>query len=190
MRPNARRPWFWGALALLAAATLAIAARGSRHAPLPTVERVELPRYAGLWYEIARLPSRFQDKCASDTTARYSLRDDGRVTVVNTCVKADGSETRIEGVARVVDPATNAMLRVSFFWPFWGDYWVLQLDPEYRHALVGTPSRSYLWILSRTPRLDEDTVRQLLATAQELGFDTSRIIRTRHERPEQPASGP
>lgn len=146
-------------------------------APLPTVASVDLPRYAGDWYEIAKLPNRFQAVCASDTLARYRLEDDG-VEVFNRCRRADGSVDSIKGHATVVPGSGGARLRVSFFWPFYGDYWVLALDPSYRTVLVGAPSRQYAWILSRTPTLDEATVQALLARAQELGFDRAAFVRT------------
>ena len=121
-------------------------------APLPTQDWVDLARYAGHWYEIARLPNRFQEQCAGDVAATYTPRPDGRVTVVNECRKADGQTTRAEGVARRADekgPASRLKVRfapaVLSFLPFvWGDYWILELDREYGYAVVGDPSRKYL----------------------------------------------
>ena len=151
-------------LAFVAAA--AVLAGGATGADAPdgpavtTVDQVDLARYVGLWYEVAKIPNRFQDQCASGTTAEYTLRDDGRITVVNRCLKADGKWDEAKGVARVVDTATNAKLEVSFVsflgWrPFWGDYWVIGLDADYRWAVVGTPDRKYGWVLARTPALDD-----------------------------------
>src|SRR5512134_2642197 len=130
--------------------------------PLPTADWVDLARYAGRWYEIARLPNRFQDKCAGDAVATYTLRPDGRVKVVNECRTKDGRTAHVEGVARRADekrPASRLKVRFApaflSFLPFvWGDYWIVELDREYRHALVGDSSRKYLWILSRTPVMD------------------------------------
>ena len=146
-------------------------------APLPTVASVELPRYMGSWYEIARLPNRFQASCASDTVATYRLKDEG-VEVINRCRHADGSVDSIQGRAKVVPGSAGARLRVSFFWPIYGDYWVLALDPDYQAALIGEPSRQYAWILSRSRTLDEGRLQALLSRAQALGFDRAAFVRT------------
>ena len=153
-------------------------------APLPTVAQVELARYAGAWYEIALLPNRFQKQCVADTQARYRL-DGERVEVVNRCRNADGEVERAKGHAKVVPGSGNAKLRVSFFWPFYGDYWVLALDADYRHVLVGAPSRQYAWVLSRTPQMDEATLNQLLDRAAALGFDRAAFRRTPQTQPLQ-----
>lgn len=155
-------------------------------APPPTQDWVDLERYAGRWYEIARLPNRFQEKCAGDVAATYTLRADGRVRVVNECRRTDGSTTRAEGVARRAEasgPASRLKVRfapaVLSFLPFvWGDYWILELDRGYRHALVGDPARKYLWILGRDPAMDAETYQGLAAAAARLGYDTSRLVRT------------
>ncbi len=144
---------------------------------LPVFEKVDLNRYLGTWHEIARLPMFFQRNCVSDVTAVYSLRPDGKIGVLNQCRQKDGTLRRASGTARVVDQSTNAKLKVSFFWPFSGDYWILQLGPNYEYAMVGEPRRKYLWILSRQPELDEQTYLNLMAKARLLGFDTSRLIR-------------
>src|SRR5690606_10310949 len=122
--------------------------------PLQTVDAVDLERYSGSWYEIAAFPQRFQKGC-TDTTATYAPREDGEIDVTNRCRK-DGEWDVTEGRARVVDPETRAKLEVSFFPLTWGDYWIIDLSPEYRWAVVGHPSRDYLWILSRTPSLDAE----------------------------------
>jgi apolipoprotein D and lipocalin family protein len=148
--------------------------------PLETVERVELPRYLGTWYEIASFPQRFQKGCTA-TTATYSLRDDEMIEVLNRCRKGglDGKLDEAEGRARVVDRTTNAKLEVSFFGPFWGDYWIIDLDEEdYRWAVVGHPGRDYLWILSREPTLDPEIYEGILARLREQHYDTSRLVRT------------
>lgn len=151
-------------------------------APLPTVEQVDLARYAGAWYEIALLPNRFQKQCVADTQARYRL-DGSRVEVINRCRTADGEVDRIKGHAKVVDDSGNAKLRVTFFWPFYGDYWVLALDADYRQVLVGAPSRQYAWVLSRTPQMDEAALEALLDRAAALGFDKAAFRRTPQTRP-------
>lgn len=153
-------------------------------APLPTVPSVDLSRYAGLWYEIARLPMRHEDRHASDVTAEYSLQEDGKVRVVNRCLDDEGKPEEAVGEATATDDS-NARLEVSFLpeglrWvPFTkGDYWVLRLDDGYTTALVGTPDRKYLWLLSREPKMDEATVRDWLSFAQAQRFDLAPLIRT------------
>ncbi len=165
--------------AMIATATLPAAAAP---APLPTVAQVELARYAGAWYEIALLPNRFQKQCVADTQARYQL-DGERVSVLNRCRTADGRVEDIRGHAKVVAGSGNARLRVTFFWPFYGDYWVLALDADYRHVLVGEPDRKYAWVLSRTPQLDEATLQSVLDRAAELGFDKAAFQRTPQTQP-------
>ena len=147
--------------------------------PLRVVLRVDLARYAGTWYEIARYPNRFQKDCVA-TTATYTLRPDGRVTVVNRCREKtlDGKFKEAKGIAWVADKSTNAKLKVRFFWPFSGDYWIIDLGPEYEYAVVGHPKRSYLWILSRTPSLDPATYQGILDRIQAQGYDLKPIIRT------------
>jgi len=150
--------------------------------PLPTVSSVDVARYAGPWYEIALLPNRFQRQCVSDTQARYSL-DGERLEVINRCRKADGEIARVKGHAKVVADSGNAKLRVSFFWPFYGDYWILDLDPDYRHVLVGEPGRQYAWILARESQIAPEQLERLLVRAAELGFDRSRFRFTTQGRP-------
>ena len=120
-------------------------------APVQAVAAVELPRYAGTWFEIARFPMFFQEHCRGDTTANYRLADDGVVTVTNRC-RTDSGFDQADGKATVVEGSHNARLKVSFFWPFRSDYWVIGLDPDYHWAVVGNPNRKNLWILSRTPQ--------------------------------------
>ncbi len=145
--------------------------------PLCVVPAVDLERYAGLWYEVAKYPNWFQRSCASGTIAKYALREDGRVDVQNQCLRADGSVIEARGVARVVPGSGNAKLKVRFGWsPLAGDYWVLGLDEQnYSWALVGHPSRKFLWILSRTAKLPLKTFGEVVALAEELGYDVSRI---------------
>jgi apolipoprotein D and lipocalin family protein len=145
---------------------------------LRVVDSVDLSRYVGTWYEIARLPNSFQKKCADSVTANYTLRADGKVDVVNRCRKPSGEYTTAKGKAKIVDKQTNAKLKVTFFWPFYGDYWILDLGQNYEYAVVGDPSRKYLWILSRTPRMDEGLYQQLLNRMAGRGFKTEMMIRT------------
>lgn len=166
--------------ALFAAALLSACA--TPHPPLPTVQNVYLNRYYGTWYEIAKLPNRFQSMCVSDTRALY--RPDGKdVSVVNQCRTADGTIKQADGIAKQVEGSQGAKLRVSFFRPFYGDYWILELDPDYRWALVGEPGRNYAWILAREKSLDAVTLERLLARAAVLGFDRQAFVRTPQTRP-------
>lgn len=143
---------------------------------LETVDQVDLEQYAGRWYEIARYENNFERNCTG-VTAEYSLRSDGRVDVVNTCYKGslDGRVDRIEGVARAVD-SSNAKLKVQFFWPFEGDYWILELGEAYDYAVVSEPGRNFLWILSRSPQMDPDLYEEILDRLEQSGFDTDLLI--------------
>lgn len=147
--------------------------------PLQTVEQVDLQRYLGTWYEIASYPQRFQKGCTG-TTATYSLRDDGEIDVLNRCRKGalDGPEDVAQGRARVTDLATSAKLEVSFFGPFWGDYWIIDLGPAYEYAVVGHPGRDYLWILSRTPTLEPAVYEGILRRIEAQGYDLTRLHKT------------
>ena len=144
--------------------------------PLDVVESVDVSRYVGTWYEIARYPNFFEAGCVA-ATAEYALRDDGTVSVVNTCRSGslDGPEQRIQGSARVADPATNAKLKVSFFPPFEADYWIIGLGADYEYAVVGEPSRAFLWILSRTPTIDDATYQTILDGLPAKGYDPARL---------------
>lgn len=166
-------------LLFLALAGLLLAGCGTRHPPLPTVTAVDLDRYAGTWYEIARLPNRFQSMCASDTRATYRT-EGAAISVVNQCRAENGEIEQADGIARIVPDSGGAKLRVSFFRPFYGDYWVLELDPAYRWVLVGEPRRRYAWVLAREPQLDEATLDALLGRAAALGFDRRAFVRTPH----------
>jgi apolipoprotein D and lipocalin family protein len=128
---------------------------------MTTVERVDLEKYAGVWYEYSRIPNSFQDDCLQNTTATYHLREDGRVDVTNRCIDAVGDTIEANGIAQVVDTETRSKLEVSFvrllgFNLFWGDYWIIGLAEDYRYAVVGVPSRKYGWILSRKPTVSEE----------------------------------
>lgn len=157
---------------------------------LKTVASVDLGRYAGTWFEIARLPMWFQRHCV-DSKAVYTVRSDGRVGVHNECVTDSGRLDTAEGVATVVDTQTNARLMVVF--DNWfarlfgssrdGNYWILDLDAEYRTALVGTPDRRYLWILARAPRIDDENYQQLVQLARRFGYPVERLIRDQRPGP-------
>ena len=154
--------------------------------PLRVVPAVDFSRYAGTWYEIARLPNRFQQNCAGEVTATYTLTEEGELGVVNRCRTADGEFTSAEGVARRADPdGPDAKLKVRFapaflsFLPFvWGDYWIIELAPDYRYVVIGEPKREYLWVLARTPRLEEEVLQNALGRALAQGYALGDLIRT------------
>jgi apolipoprotein D and lipocalin family protein len=143
-----------------------------------TVSAVDLNRYKGTWYEIARLPNFFERKLKC-ITATYTLRSDGKIGVENSgyLIADPQKKSSAEGVAWVPDKNSPGKLKVQFFWPFSGDYWIMYLDKEYRHVLVGDPSRKYLWILAREKSMDETTYKMLLQKAIDNGYDVSAIIR-------------
>jgi apolipoprotein D and lipocalin family protein len=177
-----------GVLSLVALAASPAPDEASRAtAPLRVVSHVDLERYLGTWYEIASYPQRFQKGCTA-TTAVYTLRKDGTIEVVNRCNRdsLDGRETIARGRARVVDRESNAKLKVTFFWPFWGDYWIIDLDPDYRYAVVGHPSRKYLWILSRTRTMDPLVYSGILERVAAQGYDTGKLRVTLQ--PQEPAA--
>jgi apolipoprotein D and lipocalin family protein len=140
------------------------------------VDSVDLNRYAGKWYEIASFPVSFQKDC-NCTTAEYTLTDKGYVTVFNACRKGSpgGRISSIQGKAFPVKGSNNAKLKVQFFWPFRAPYWIIGLADDYSWALVSGPSRKYLWILSRTPYMDEGLYAELLEKLKTQGFDVTRL---------------
>ncbi len=146
---------------------------------LEVVPRVELERYLGKWYEIAHLPTRFQKGC-TDTTATYTLSKNGNISVLNECVR-NSKFKQAKGRAKVIDKKSGAKLKVTFFWPFYGDYWIIDLGKDYDYAVVGTPNRKYLWILSRTPQIADELFSQLIESVKSKGFDVSKLIITRHK---------
>jgi apolipoprotein D and lipocalin family protein len=166
-------------IAAVVARAAETAGRATTAKPLEVVPRVDIQRYLGTWYEIATIPQRFQRGCVG-VTAHYSLRADGDIDVVNVCRKEtlDGKERSVRGKAWVVDKTTNAKLKVRFFWPFAGAYWIIELDPDYRWAVVGHPDRTYFWILSRTPQMDPAVYDELIRRAAAKGYDTARIKKT------------
>lgn len=179
------RVLFSTAMAILAALPLTAAPK-----PLRVVPTVDLARYAGTWYEIARLPNRFQTKCAGEVVAAYAPRPDGRITVTNRCRAVSGETTVATGVARRVDGQPPSILQVRFAPAFlsflpavWGDYQIIALGADYDHAVVGTPDRAFLWVLSRTPKMDPALYRRLLDEAKGQGFDVAKVVPTRQQQP-------
>ena len=153
--------------------------------PVQPVATIDLERYLGRWYEIARFPNRFQEKCTGNVTAQYARRDDGRLDVRNACATNEGT-VETNGVARRADkrgPASRLEVRfapaiLSFLPAVWGDYWILDIAPDYSTAVVGSPDRQYLWFLSRTPYVDQATYARMVGVARSQGFDVERLQRT------------
>jgi apolipoprotein D and lipocalin family protein len=174
--------------AAVIAASLGIASM-MEEKPLRVVPSIDLERYAGTWYEIARLPNRFQEQCAGEVTANYTLESNGTLTVVNRCRLENGNYTEAKGVARLAGKGQpNSVLKVRFapaflsFLPWvWGDYQILSLAPDYAHALIGSPNRKYLWILSRSAQLDDATYARLVEDAKAQDFDVTTLQRTRQD---------
>ena len=176
----------WGRLLLGAGILLlpfSACARGGKvmTEELKVVPYVKLERYTGTWYEIARYPQRFQEGCVA-SKAVYELGQNGKIQVYNECRQGslEGPVKSVRGKAKVVDPATNAKLKVTFFWPFYGAYWIIDLGQNYEYAVVGHPSRKYLWVLSRTPEMGESVYRGILERLEKQGYDTGRLMRTPH----------
>jgi apolipoprotein D and lipocalin family protein len=152
----------------------------SNYAPLDVVGKVDLQKYLGKWYEIALLPNSFEKGC-NCTTAEYSIIDSETIRVINKCRKGsiNGELDQATGKAFVVQGSNNAKLRVQFFWPFRGDYWIIDLDEEnYQYSVVGAPDRKYLWILCRTPHMEEQLFNSLVEKCRLKGFDVNKLIRT------------
>jgi apolipoprotein D and lipocalin family protein len=168
--------------ALLLVGNASAQATGAEPAPLQPIASLDVPRYMGTWYEIAKYPNRFQKQCARNTRADYQAQPDGTLQVLNRCVTAEGKTTEALGAARQVGAADSPKLQVRFapawlsFLPMvWGDYWVIDLDPQYQLVAVSEPQRDYLWVLSRTPKVEATDYQALLARLAQRGFDLKRI---------------
>ena len=178
------------AILLFLSIPLAVYAFAQDRSPdtLRVVPSVDLLRYSGRWYEIARLPNRFQNDCVSDVSATYTILPDGDIEVVNRCRKSDGGITEARGKARLAsDTGPNTKLEVRFapaflsFLPFvWGDYLIIDLAPDYSYAVIGEPDRKYLWILARSQGMDEGLCAEILDRVRHQGYDVSTLIRTSH----------
>lgn len=166
--------------------------RDDRETPGPsryprTVSGVELDRYIGTWYEIAKIPNRFQKKCSRDTTAQYKMRPDGRIDVINRCVDKNGKPVEARGIAKIADPETNSKLKVSFVRAlgiqlFWGDYWIIGLHKDYQYAVVGDSKRKYGWILSRSASLTGEEWIEIRDILKNQGYDPERFVKTGHSK--------
>jgi len=150
-----------------------------------TVEKVDIDKYIGVWYEIAKIPNRFQKKCSSNTIAEYRLRKDGRLDVINRCDNKKGGVTIAKGVAKIVDKVTNSKLKVSFvrvlgLQLFWGDYWILGLDKDYKYAVVGDSKRKYGWILAREKELNGAQWSEIERILSKQGYNKDRFVKSNH----------
>ena len=159
--------------------------KSDKQPPLQTVSVVDLKQYAGKWFEIARYPNKFQSKCVGNTTATYTVRADGKIDVFNQCLVKNGTLDGATGEAKIVEGSSNAKLEVrfapkfmSFLSAVWGDYWIVDLDKEYKYAAVGDPKREYLWILSRTPSMSDATYQNILRRVETLGFNPAKLQKT------------
>ena len=180
-------------LSLLSATTIAFvstqaSAQESAAIPVKTIPSLDVPRYLGTWYEIAKFPNWFQKKCVSNTKAVYSLKGDGKLKVLNSCKTASGEVSEAEGTARQMGASDSPKLEVRFapdwlsFVPLvWGDYWVIDLDSQYQVAAVSDPRREYLWVLSRTPQLDAAVYDALLKRLQDQQFDIRKLELTQQK---------
>lgn len=178
MKPMVKN-WLW--LLLILMGLLGCVDRSERPSiAISTVSSVDIERYQGLWFEIAKIPNRFQAHCTSDTTAEYRLMAAGMLWVQNRCMDAQGEHDEATGVARVVEPHSQAKLEVSFvkllgMQLFWGNYWILALDADYQYALIGDPNRRYGWVLARTPQLNESQWREIEQTMSSNGYERERF---------------
>ncbi|GAB1234377.1 lipocalin family protein [Ferrigenium sp. UT5] len=167
--------WCFGLFWLLPALALA--------QPPATVAQVDLDRYVGKWYEIASIPQYFQRQCVRDVTAEYALKH-GALSVINRCATASGEISEAQGQARIVDTQSNAKLEVTFVnlfgwrYLFGGDYWIIDLAPDYRYAVVGHPGREYAWVLARTPQISAQDLTAIANRLQSNGYDTCSLLTT------------
>ena len=167
-------------------ATLSPFAQSGDRLPVKTVPSVDLNKYAGQWYEIAKYPNKFQDQCVGNIIATYRPQGAGKIEVLNRCLKKDGTVDDAKGAAKLnQDDKSNAKLKVRFAPGFiswlpqvWADYWVIDLADDYSYSVVGTPDRKYFWILSRKPSIDDGTYQSILRRAEQQGFVPAKVVKT------------
>jgi apolipoprotein D and lipocalin family protein len=157
----------------------------SNQTNVTAVPNVDLKRYSGKWFEIARYPNKFQKNCVGNTTATYTLKEEGKIEVLNECLKKNGTIIDAKGAGKIVDKNSNAKLEVRFapgylaFLPsVWGDYWIVDLDPNYQYTVVGDPKREYLWILSRSNEMNDATYQNILRRVETMGFQPGKLVKT------------
>jgi len=173
------------ARSIVAAVFLAIGAFAQGTQSVQPVTSVDLQRFGGTWYEIARYPNKFQKQCVGNNTSTYIVKSGGNIEVQNKCLKKDGTTDLARAEARIADNASNAKLKVrtarGFLSPFgsgWADYWILDLGPNYEYAVVGHPDREYVWILSRKPQLSDVVYQQILRRLETQGYRPGKLERT------------
>lgn len=166
-------------------ATLSFFAQSETASPVKAVAAVDLGKYAGTWYEIAKYPNKFQKNCVGNITATYTLKGADKLEVLNKCLKKDGTVENAKADGKVEDKRTNAKLKVRFapgftsFLPFvWADYWVIDLADDYKYAVVATPDRDYFWILSREPEMKDALYQDILRRAEKQGFNPAKVVKT------------
>lgn len=171
--------------AVLAVGSSVVAQSSGKLPELKPVSSVDLTRYVGKWYEIGKYPNRFQKQCIANTTANYTMKPNGKIEVRNECTLKDGTAKTAIGEAKVGDKANNAKLKVRFapsalsFLPFvWANYWIIDLDVNYKYVAIGEPKREYFWILSRDAVMDDATYQNILRRAETIGFDPAKVERT------------
>jgi len=176
---------FAGLFLLLLSNTFA-AAQASTTQPVRTVSSVDLNRYSGKWYEIARYPNKFQKQCVGNTTATYTVKQDGKIEVLNSCLKKDGLVDSAKAEGKVADKGANAKLKVRFapgflsvFGFVWADYWIIDLGSDYDYAVVADRKREYLWILSRKAEVAESLYQDILRRLENQGFEPGKLVKTR-----------
>lgn len=164
---------------------ISVAAQVKDKPALQSVANVDLKRYAGKWYEIAKYPNKFQKQCVANTTANYTIKANGRIEVRNECVLKDGKIETAIGEAKINDKTTNSKLKVRFapralsWLPFvWANYWIIDLDKDYEYVAIGEPKRNYFWILSRKPMLDDASYQNFLRRAESMGFNPAKVEKT------------
>ena len=165
--------------------TLSIFAQSAKETAVRTVPSVDLNKYSGVWYEIAKYPNKFQKDCVANTTATYTLKGPDKLEVLNRCLEKDGTVKDAKGAGKVEDKQTKAKLKVrfapgflSFLSAVWGDYWVIDLAPDYSYSVIGTPDRDYFWILSRTPEMKDSVYQEILRRAEQQGFVPGKVVKT------------
>ncbi|MBC7899331.1 MAG: lipocalin family protein [Saprospiraceae bacterium] len=166
-------------------ASIAVHAQKDRPAELKTVASADLKQFSGKWFEIAKYPNKFQKDCVGNTTATYTVKQNGKLEVLNQCIKKDGTNIVAKGEGKVDEKAKGAKLKVRFapgafsFLPFvWANYWIIDLGPKYEYAVVGEPKREYLWILSRTPEMSDSAYQAILRRAEAMGFNPGKVEKT------------
>lgn len=166
-------------------ATLSFFAQSTKETPVRTVPSVDLNKYSGTWYEIAKYPNKFQKNCVANTTATYTLKGEDKLEVLNRCMEKDGTTKNAKGAGKVEDKQTKAKLKVrfapgflSFLSAVWGDYWVIDLAPDYSYSVIGTPDRQYFWILSRTAEMKDSVYQDILRRAEKQGFVPGKVEKT------------